>query len=210
MPTLSRPREHVPQPAAPPGRGLFSCARAAPRDRGVARRSARRSACGPTIPSLPIETLSGGNQQKVVVGALAAHRPARCCVLEDPTAGVDVGAKAEIYRLLAVALAGGARRSSSSRPTSRRSRRSATARWSSTGGRVVAELAAADLSIENLLARRARRGVGRCGAAPGAAMQSIKSNALEPTARRAGAAAARPADRPAAAGLRPADPDWCC
>jgi ribose transport system ATP-binding protein len=48
---------------------------------------------------LPIEALSGGNQQKVVVGRwLATNR--RLLIAEDPTAGVDVGAKAEIYAQL--------------------------------------------------------------------------------------------------------------
>ena len=57
----------------------------------------------PNAPELPIESLSGGNQQKVVVGRwLATGR--RLLVAEDPTAGVDVGAKAEIYRLIARAL----------------------------------------------------------------------------------------------------------
>lgn len=57
----------------------------------------------PNDPDLPIEGLSGGNQQKVVVGRwLATGR--KLLVAEDPTAGVDVGAKAEIYRLVATAL----------------------------------------------------------------------------------------------------------
>ena len=57
----------------------------------------------PNDPDLPIESLSGGNQQKVVVGRwLVTGR--RLLVAEDPTAGVDVGAKAEIYRLIARAL----------------------------------------------------------------------------------------------------------
>ena len=60
----------------------------------------------PNDPDLPIEGLSGGNQQKVVVGRwLATGR--RLLVAEDPTAGVDVGAKAEIYRLIARALEDG-------------------------------------------------------------------------------------------------------
>ena len=51
----------------------------------------------------PIATLSGGNQQKVVIARwLAVGR--RVLVLEEPTTGVDVGAKAEIYRLLDEAL----------------------------------------------------------------------------------------------------------
>ncbi len=60
----------------------------------------------PNDPSLAIEALSGGNQQKVVIGRwLATKRTLLIC--EDPTAGVDVGAKAEIYALLNRALAEG-------------------------------------------------------------------------------------------------------
>ena len=47
----------------------------------------------------PIGSLSGGNQQKVVIGAATATRP-KILVLEEPTRGVDVGSKSEIYRLL--------------------------------------------------------------------------------------------------------------
>ena len=60
----------------------------------------------PNDPSLAIEALSGGNQQKVVIGRwLATNRILLIC--EDPTAGVDVGAKAEIYALLNRALVQG-------------------------------------------------------------------------------------------------------
>lgn len=63
-------------------------------------------ALSPNDPTLPIEALSGGNQQKVVMGRwLATNRKLLIC--EDPTAGVDVGAKAEIYTLLNKALAAG-------------------------------------------------------------------------------------------------------
>ena len=63
-------------------------------------------ALSPNDPSLAIEALSGGNQQKVVIGRwLATKREMLIC--EDPTAGVDVGAKAEIYALLNRALANG-------------------------------------------------------------------------------------------------------
>ena len=61
----------------------------------------------PNDPSLPIDWLSGGNQQKVVVGRWL-HLNGKIYVFEDPTAGVDVGAKAEIYRLFDVALERGA------------------------------------------------------------------------------------------------------
>lgn len=47
----------------------------------------------------PIRSLSGGNQQKVAIAAAVARRPA-ALVLEEPTRGVDIGSKEEIYRLL--------------------------------------------------------------------------------------------------------------
>ena len=60
----------------------------------------------PNDPSLAVEALSGGNQQKVVIGRwLATGR--KLLIAEDPTAGVDVGAKYEIYRLIARALESG-------------------------------------------------------------------------------------------------------
>jgi ribose transport system ATP-binding protein len=60
----------------------------------------------PNDPTLAIEALSGGNQQKVVVGRwLGTGR--KLLIAEDPTSGVDVGAKAEIYRLVARALEAG-------------------------------------------------------------------------------------------------------
>ncbi len=60
----------------------------------------------PNDPSLAIEALSGGNQQKVVVGRWLPTKR-RLLIAEDPTAGVDVGAKAEIYGLLFEALGSG-------------------------------------------------------------------------------------------------------
>src|SRR5206468_6283789 len=47
----------------------------------------------------PVQYLSGGNQQKVVLGKWLAIRP-RVLLLDEPTRGIDVGAKQEIYRLM--------------------------------------------------------------------------------------------------------------
>jgi ribose transport system ATP-binding protein len=66
----------------------------------------RRFSIRPDDPERPVATLSGGNQQKVVV-ARWLEAKVRLLVLEEPTIGVDVGSKAEIYALLQQALLGG-------------------------------------------------------------------------------------------------------
>ncbi|WP_237152902.1 sugar ABC transporter ATP-binding protein [Oryzibacter oryziterrae] len=87
------------------GRGLFSLLSPA-READLAVALGAEVGLRPNDPHLAIEGLSGGNQQKVIVGRwLATGR--KLLVAEDPTAGVDVGAKAEIYRLIAAAVARG-------------------------------------------------------------------------------------------------------
>lgn len=98
-------RENVFLNPSAAGRKLLSFLSARREDQ-MARAIGKRVGLSPNDPTLSIEALSGGNQQKVVVGRwLDTGR--RLLVTEDPTAGVDVGAKAEIYHLLYQALASG-------------------------------------------------------------------------------------------------------
>jgi len=103
----------------------------------------------PNDPGLAIELLSGGNQQKVVVGRWL-NLKSKIYVFEDPTAGVDVGAKAEIYKLFDVALREGAAIlivSTDFEEIANVCHRALVF----DRGRVVSELCADDLSISNLL-----------------------------------------------------------
>jgi len=52
----------------------------------------------PTV-HVPVESLSGGNQQKVVISKWLMSEP-KILILDDPTRGIDVGAKYEIYKLM--------------------------------------------------------------------------------------------------------------
>lgn len=75
---------------------------------GFLNKQSERALCEEMIPAMriktagveqPVQFLSGGNQQKVVIGKWLATRP-RVFLLDEPTRGVDIGAKQEIYRLM--------------------------------------------------------------------------------------------------------------
>ena len=72
----------------------------------AANAAARRFSIKAASVEQPAATLSGGNQQKVVVARWMEAR-VKLLILEEPTIGVDVGAKADIYHLLQLSLSKG-------------------------------------------------------------------------------------------------------
>jgi ABC-type sugar transport system ATPase subunit len=77
------------------GSSLFSPIEA----RARAARQIARLRIKTLSPEAPVNHLSGGNQQKVVIGKWLEVAP-RVILLDDPTRGVDIGAKREIYELI--------------------------------------------------------------------------------------------------------------
>jgi len=69
------------------------------RETEMARRLCERLRVRTPRLSQPVGLLSGGNQQKVVLGKWLARQP-RVLILDEPTRGVDVGAKSEIYAVM--------------------------------------------------------------------------------------------------------------
>ncbi|MDN0198463.1 sugar ABC transporter ATP-binding protein [Streptomyces sp. S.PNR 29] len=66
---------------------------------GAARAATRELSLRPDNPSVPVRALSGGNQQKAVL-ARWLLRGCRVLLLDEPTRGVDVGARAELYAVV--------------------------------------------------------------------------------------------------------------
>lgn len=64
-----------------------------------ARRTIDRMDIRPADPARLIQTLSGGNQQKVILGRWLCRDP-KVLILDEPTQGIDIGTKAQIYRLV--------------------------------------------------------------------------------------------------------------
>ena len=75
--------------------GLLNLARA--RDR--AAKAIKTLAIRVASPQVEVGSLSGGNQQKVLLSRLLETEP-RVLILDEPTRGVDIGAKSEIYRII--------------------------------------------------------------------------------------------------------------
>lgn len=76
------------------------------RDRELAARFVRELSIAPPDPERRIDLLSGGNQQKAVISRWLSTGP-KVLILDEPTRGVDVGAKAEIHRIVGELVAGG-------------------------------------------------------------------------------------------------------
>lgn len=70
-----------------------------PREQHQAATIIRQLGIRSSGPAAPITSLSGGNQQKAIIGRWLLTQP-RVLLLDDPTRGIDVGAKAELYRLM--------------------------------------------------------------------------------------------------------------
>jgi ABC-type sugar transport system ATPase subunit len=90
------------------GENITLCSLAELAPVGIIKRKSERRLAEDTVRKLGVRTagidslitsLSGGNQQKAIIGRWLLTRP-RVLLLDDPTRGVDVGAKAELYRLM--------------------------------------------------------------------------------------------------------------
>ena len=137
------------------GDGGFSFKRRR-QERGHATALIRRFDVNPPAPAAEVQQLSGGNQQKVVL-ARWFHLDKPLVVLEEPTAGVDVGAKRQIYGVLRERADSGSALivvSTDFEEVATVCTRVLVFR----NGRVVAELAGGQITVERLLALAAGAG----------------------------------------------------
>lgn len=68
-------------------------------ERSMGRDAVKKLDIRPAMDTIPVGNLSGGNQQKVVLGKWLT-RDLKVLLVDEPTAGIDVGAKDEIYKIL--------------------------------------------------------------------------------------------------------------
>ena len=121
---------------------------------GIVRRAIESFAIRVADPAQPMYHLSGGNQQKVVVARWMEHPP-KVLILDEPTRGVDVGAREELFALLRRWVEGGLAVlliSSDLPEVMGLSHRLALYR----DGRIVRELPAADATPEDVMAELTR------------------------------------------------------
>ena len=69
------------------------------KDAAAARQNMAEMGVDPLRPEMEIQNYSGGNQQKVIVGRGLAGEP-KVIIFDEPTHGIDVGTKAQVYRLI--------------------------------------------------------------------------------------------------------------
>jgi rhamnose transport system ATP-binding protein len=75
-------------------------------ERALAERYAQQLHVRMTGVDQPVSALSGGNQQKVVISKWLASKP-RVLILDEPTRGIDIGAKVEVHRIISELAASG-------------------------------------------------------------------------------------------------------
>ena len=90
------------RPSCGPRGGMLDLARQAARARHWIRELRIRA----RSPRQPVRALSGGNQQKVAIGRLL-HQDAEVLLLDEPTRGIDIGSKADVYEIVAQRAAAG-------------------------------------------------------------------------------------------------------
>jgi erythritol transport system ATP-binding protein len=70
-----------------------------PKERAKVREMIRALAIKVSRPEQPVTALSGGNQQKVVIARSLLTTP-RVLMMDEPTRGIDIGAKSDVFRLM--------------------------------------------------------------------------------------------------------------